>query len=262
MTTKRRASKRLRPGQVSLERAISKLGIASRTQARAAILGGLVRVDGVVRKEPGFAVVPERVRIELSNEPMEAAVKRTFALYKPRGVVTTRLDPQGRKTVFDLVTTIGMHLVAVGRLDWATSGLLLLTNDTRLADRLTDPTSRVRRVYLVTVRGSLSPERASQVLGGLDVDGSNGRETLRAEALEVRKQSGKETHLVITLTEGKNREIRRIFDELGHPVTKLKRVAYGPVELESLGLRPGEFRELTPEEVGSLTRTLGTPVGK
>ena len=140
------------------------------------------------------------------------------------------------------------HLVAVGRLDLATSGLLLLTTDTRLADWLTDPKNRVPRVYTVTVRGELSDEAAASLAKGMEVDG----ERMAADEVTVRKRSRRETHLVVRLHEGRNREIRRLFEAVGHEVTSLRRVAFGGLELGPLP--PGQWREVGRQE---LERALG-----
>jgi 23S rRNA pseudouridine2605 synthase len=233
----------MKPGYVPLERALSKLGIASRTVARQWIVDGKVKVSGVLRKDPLFPVVPERAGIEVAGKPVAKAAHRTFLLHKPRGVVTTRSDEKGRPTVFSLVPEPGLHLIAVGRLDWATSGLLLLTNDTRLSDRLTDPRSGICRTYLVTVRGKVTEESLEPLrLGLLDAG-----ETLQPEAILLRKASGRESHLTVRLTEGKNREIRRMFSAISHEVTRLRRVAFGALELGTL--EPGKFRELSRAEL-------------
>jgi 23S rRNA pseudouridine2605 synthase len=158
-------------------------------------------------------------------------------------VVTTRSDEKGRPTVFSLIPEPGLHLIAVGRLDWATSGLLLLTNDTRLADWLTDPASGICRTYLVTVRGKVTEESLDRLRRGLLDAG----EKLQPEAIVLRKASGRESHLTVRLTEGKNREIRRMFSALSHEVTRLRRVAYGALELGAL--EPGKFRELSRAEL-------------
>jgi 23S rRNA pseudouridine2605 synthase len=152
--------------------------------------------------------------------------------------MTTRRDPAGRRTVFDVLGETGEGLVAVGRLDYATSGLLLLTTDTQLAERLTNPRHAVVRRYAVTARGEVRDEDCAAMERGIG--------ELRASAVTVRKRSRRETHLVVELTEGKNREIRRLFAALGKPVTTLLRVAYGPIELGQL--QPGEWREVTPAE--------------
>ena len=235
--------KGMKPGNVPLERALSKLGIASRTVSRQWILDGKVKVNGVVRKDPLFPVFPERAKIAIEEKLVAKVAHRTFLLHKPRGVVTTRSDEKGRATVFSLIPEPGLHLIAVGRLDWATSGLLLLTNDTRLSDWLTDPGSAVCRTYLVTVRGKVTEEKLEALRRGLLDSG----EKLQPEAIILRKASGKESHLTVRLTEGKNREIRRMFAALSHEITRLKRVAYGALELGELDA--GKFRELSRFEL-------------
>ena len=235
--------KGMKPGYVPLERALSKLGIASRTVARQWIAEGKVKVNGVVRNDPLFPVIPERAGIEVEGRRVGKAAHRTFLLHKPRGVVTTRSDEKGRPTVFSLIPEPGLHLIAVGRLDWATSGLLLLTNDTRLSDRLTDPRGGVVRTYLVTVRGKVTDEGLARLRRGLLDAG----EKLQPEEILLRKASNRESHLTVRLTEGKNREIRRMFSALSHEVTRLKRVAYGALELGAL--EPGKFRELSHAEL-------------
>jgi 23S rRNA pseudouridine2605 synthase len=188
-------------------------------------------------------VDPERASITVDGEQPRRREWRTIALHKPRGVMTTRRDPEGRRTVFDVLGTDGEGLVAVGRLDMASTGLLILTNDTQLANRLTDPASGVVRRYVVTVRGSVSDTAAARMTEGID--------GLSARSVVVRKRSARETHLIIELVEGKNREIRRMFEALGHEVTRLMRVAFGPIELGTL--QPGQWRELTRDDFARLT---------
>ena len=219
------------PGEVSLERALSKLGLATRSEARSLVLQARIAVDGRVVTEPLMPVVPEQIRVAIDGRPAEPPPPLTVLLHKPRGVVTTRADPRGRPTVYACLAGSDAHLVPVGRLDAATSGLLLLTNDTRFADWVTDPAQAVPRVYLVTVRGELTPERARQLTAGVEDRG----ERLAARGAVVRKRSGRETHLVLELAEGKNREVRRLLAALGHEVTALKRVAFGGLELGGLG---------------------------
>lgn len=233
----------MKPGHVPLERAISKLGIASRSQARKLIGEGKVRVNGTIQLDTFFPVVPERVRIHIDEEPVTKAGPRTLMLYKPRGCVTTRSDEKGRPTVFELIHEPDTHLVAVGRLDLATSGLLILTNDTRLAAELTDPANRIPRTYVVSVRGLVTEEQLEPLRSGIQDED----EVLKAEYVVLRKASGKESHLVVTLMEGKNREIRRMFDAIKHEVTRLKRVNYGNLSLGEL--QPGQYRDLTPAEI-------------
>ena len=233
------------PGFVALERALSKLGLASRSEARRLVDAGEVRVNGRVAGDPLAAVHPERDRIELSGKTAGPRAWRTIAFHKPRGIVTTRRDPEGRPTVFDALGAAGDGLIAVGRLDLATSGLLLLTTDTQLAERLTNPERGVVRRYAVTVRGLVSDEDCAALERGIAA--SARPETLRASRAAVRKSSRRETHLIVELTEGKNREIRRLFEAIGRPVTRLLRVAYGPIELGTL--QPGQWREVTRGEL-------------
>jgi pseudouridine synthase len=230
-------------GKVALERALSKLGIASRSQTREWILAGRIKVNKVVRHEPEFLVVPERDRLELDGQRIQSANFKTILLYKPRGVVTTRSDEKGRPTVFSLLKAEDQYLHAVGRLDMTTSGLLLLTNDTQLSNWLTDPANGVLRTYLVTVAGRVTEENVRQLKTGFKDKG----ELLRVEEVSLRKTSGRESHLTVILTEGKNREIRRMLKAIGHEVTRLKRVSFGGFSLGSL--QPGDYRELSLSEI-------------
>lgn len=207
------------------------------------IRAGRVAVDGRPATDPLAPVVPERIRLEIDGRPKERPRPVTILLHKPRGVVTTRSDPEGRRTVYDCLEGLDVHVVPVGRLDAATTGLLLLTNDTRFADRVTDPRNQVPRVYLVTVRGELTDAEARSLEAGLEDEG----EILAARSVAVRKRSRRETHLVVELTEGKNREIRRLLAAVGHEVTRLKRVSFGGLELGDL--QPGQWREVGEEEL-------------
>jgi 23S rRNA pseudouridine2605 synthase len=230
---------------VPLVRALSKLGLASRSEARQLIAAGRVSVDGRVVTRGAARVVPERARIAIDGAPAPRtnAGRRLIAFHKPRGTVTTRRDPEGRPTVFDVLGDAGRGLVAIGRLDRASTGLLLFTNDTQLAHRLTDPANRVLRRYVVTVRGRLSADTAAELERGIEARRSTGAiERLHAERIEIRKASGRETHLFVDLTEGKNREIRRLFDAAGHEVTRVHRIAFGEFELGDL--QAGEWKTL------------------
>jgi 23S rRNA pseudouridine2605 synthase len=229
---------RVQKGVVRLDRALSKLGLASRAEAKRLIADGRVRVAGRVVRDASLLVTPERDGIAVDGRVAKTPRWRTIAFHKPRGVVTTRRDPEGRQTVFDVLGDNGRSLVAVGRLDMATTGLLLLTTDTQLGNYLTDPENAIVRRYVVTVRGAVDGADVQKMVSGI-----NG---LRARSAIVRKRSARETHLVVELVEGKNREIRRMLEALGHEVTKLMRVAFGGVELGKL--QPGEWREVSASE--------------
>jgi 23S rRNA pseudouridine2605 synthase len=220
--------------RVALNRALSKLGILSRAQATGAIRAGRVRVDGRVVRDPAHTVVPERVRITVDGERRARARWRSILFHKPRGVVTTRRDPEGRRTIYDVLGEEGHDLRPVGRLDFATTGLLLLTTDTQLANWITDPANGVSRVYVVTVRGEVIPAALSD---------------LPAARVTIRKTSARESHLTVELREGKNRQVRRMFEAIGHAVTRLKRVKLGGLELGAL--EPGTWREVTRSEVSA-----------
>jgi pseudouridine synthase len=188
-------------------------------------------------------VVPERAAIAIDGQRRAPVARRVIAFHKPRGVVTTRRDPQGRPTVFDRLGEAAAGLQAVGRLDLASTGLLLLTNDTRIAHALTDPARAVLRRYVVTVRGRVSADTAATLARGIDVPVSGGhQERLTPAGVIVRKASTRETHLLVTLTEGRNREIRRMFEALGHEVTRVHRIEFGDVTLGDL--QPGQWREV------------------
>ena len=229
---------------VSLERALSKLGLASRSEARALILDGRVSVDGKTLTNPSTRVVPERVAIAIDGAIRKGGAEPlTIILHKPRGCVTTRSDPEGRTTIYDLLTDLPQRVIPVGRLDLATSGLLILTNDTQFGNWLTDPASDIPRVYLVTVRGEVTDDEAAQLIAGITA----GKARLAAAEVIVRKRSKRESHLTMTLTEGKNREIRRLLDAVDHPVTELRRVQFGELELGTLA--PGKWRRVSAREL-------------
>jgi 23S rRNA pseudouridine2605 synthase len=227
-----------------LERALSKRGLSSRSEARELIRQGRVSVDGRILTDPAARVVPERVTIAIDGAARHAGTEPlTIVLHKPRGYVTTRSDPEGRKTIYDLLTDLRARVIPVGRLDLATSGLLILTNDTQLGNWLTDPASQVPRVYLVTVKGEVTEDTANRLVEGLAI----GDERMAAANVSVRKRSKRESHLTITLTEGKNREIRRLLDAVEHPVTRLRRVRFGGLELGTLP--PGQWRRVSAAEL-------------
>jgi 23S rRNA pseudouridine2605 synthase len=235
-------------GKVPLERALSKLGIASRNQTRQWVVKGRLKVNGRTVTDPAALVVPEQDRFALNGNILKSTVNCTVLVYKPKNYVTTRSDEKGRKTVYDLLPPDLQHLHPVGRLDMQTTGLLLLTTDTKLSAFLTDPANAIERVYAVAVRGRVSDEDMDKLTRGI----TDAREGLKADQIVIRKLSNCESHLTMTLVEGKNREIRRMCKAIGHEVTALKRIAFGPIALGNLQM--GQYRQLTEQQV----KTLGT----
>jgi 23S rRNA pseudouridine2605 synthase len=230
-------------GQVPLERALSKLGIMSRAQTRKLIGEGRLAVDGRTVTDATRAVVPEKARITIDGKPVVRPQACTVMMYKPKGFVTTRSDDKGRKTVYDLLPGHLKHLHPVGRLDMATTGLLLMTTDTQLSNFLTEPANAVPRVYAVTVKARIGEDDIKRLSQGIQDRG----DLLKALKVTVRKASNKESHLVIELCEGRNREIRRMIEAVGSEVTALKRIAFGKLELGTL--QPGKFRTVAKEEI-------------
>jgi 23S rRNA pseudouridine2605 synthase len=229
--------------KVPLVRALSKLGYASRSQAYELVRAGRVEVNGHVATDPALRVAPGLTRIQISGADVEPVPWICIALNKPRKVVTSRGDPEGRATVYDFIADLSTRVVPVGRLDFASTGLLLLTSDTQLADWLTDPASGIVRRYVVTVRGELHDASVQMLKAGVRDRG----ETLTAAAIDIIKRSKRETHMIVELTEGKNREIRRMLKGAGHEVTRLKRIAFGGIELGNLA--PGKWRHILADEM-------------
>lgn len=232
--------------RVTLDRLLSKLGIASRSQAQEWIRAGRVRINQRLVRSPDTWVEWPGDAVTLDDQPLEQSPPRFILFHKPKGCVTTHHDEQRRRTIFDVLPPEMTRLHAVGRLDQATSGLLLLTNDSTLSSFLTDPKHKIPREYLVTVRGDVTDQVRQAAITGLDDEG----EYLHCAEMTIQKRSGRESHLAVTLTDGKNREIRRLFNALGHEVTRLRRIRYGPFALGDL--QPGAWRELPIEDAKSL----------
>ena len=227
---------------------MSKLGFCSRSHAWELIQAGRVSVNGVLRRDPELRVNLHRDRIEVDQQAIREAAKVYLMLNKPRGLVTTTADEQGRDTVFECLAGKGLPFVApVGRLDKASEGLLFFTNDTAWAARITAPDSRLDKTYHVQVDCVADEELARRIRAGATVEG----DVLAAKRVRVLRQGIRNSWLEIVLDEGRNRHIRRLLAALGIGVRRLVRVAIGPVPLGNLA--KGETRRLTPEEVTSLT---------
>ena len=230
----------------TLERVISKAGLGSRTQARRWIHQRRVRVNGAVVENPDEWIDLERDVVLFDDRPLEVRERVYVLLYKPTGYLTTYKDPEGRPTVYELTKDIGTFISPVGRLDLDTSGLLLMTNDSQLAERVTNPESHVPKTYLGKASKVLSDVQLQQLRDGIALDDG----PTRPAVVTRLRDSAKYTHFEITLTEGRNRQVRRMVNALEAVVLKLVRVQIGSMRIGTLPI--GTWRYLTPEEVEML----------
>ena len=230
----------------TLERVLSKAGVGSRTEARSWIHAGRVTVNGTATRNPDQWVDMKRDKVRFDGKPLETRERVYVLLYKPTGYLTTYKDPKGRPTVYDLVKDVGTFLSPVGRLDLDTSGLLLMTNDNRLAERVTNPDSHVPKTYLVTASPALSDAQLQRLRDGVEL--SDGP-TRPARVTRVRN-SETDTQFEMVLTEGRNRQVRRMVEALDAKVLELVRIKLGPIAIGRLPI--GKWRTLTPAEVKSL----------
>lgn len=229
-----------------LQKLIAAAGLASRREAERWISAGRVTVNGRVAAL-GERADPERDRIAVNGRPLRSKQEKiTLMLNKPVGYVTTARDPQGRKVVRELVRDVPVRVFPVGRLDINTEGLLLLTNDGELAARLSHPRHQVGKTYLVRIRGRLADDERRRLEQGLELEDGP---TAPARVEKIRS-SGSHTWLEMTIIEGRNRQVRRMCEAVGHPVSRLKRIRVGFLDLGEL--RSGQYRLLTPAEVGKL----------
>ncbi|OFW48751.1 MAG: pseudouridine synthase [Acidobacteria bacterium RIFCSPLOWO2_12_FULL_68_19] len=241
--------------QLRLQKILSQAGVASRRAAETLIASGRVSVSGVTVREMGTKADPARDDIRVDGRRVRGPERHRYILLnKPAGYVTTRSDPQRRPTVIDLLRGVREYLYPVGRLDYDTEGLLLVTNDGELAARLTHPRHGVERAYEARVAGVPDEDDLQRLRRGIPLDG---RRTLPAEVALVIPRRGAERVLRVTIREGRTRQVRRMCEAVGHPVRALRRVRIGP--LEDRALAPGKWRELTPAEVRRL-RTAATRV--
>jgi pseudouridine synthase len=226
---------------------ISKAGIGSRTQARSWIHAGRVRVNGHVVEDPDLWIDLDRDRILFDGKPLQSKDRVYLLLYKPAGYITTLKDPEGRPTVYDLIRDVDTFVSPVGRLDLDTSGLLILTNDTQFAERLTNPDHRIAKTYLVKCADLVSDDALDLLRQGVEL--SDGM-TRPAMVKRVR-DSGRYSHIEVQITEGRNRQVRRMIEAIGSKVLKLVRTGIGPIEIA--GLKIGTWRPLAEREIDMLS---------
>ncbi len=230
----------------TLERVLSKAGTGSRSEARSWIHARRVAVNGKVVENPDHWVDMDRDKVSLDGTPLVSAERVYFLLYKPKGYLTTYKDPEGRPTVYDLLQDISQFVSPVGRLDLDTSGLLILTNDTQLAERLTNPDHHIPKTYLVKCASVLSDAALQCLRDGVAL---NDGPTRPARVTRIRDSASK-TFLELTITEGRNRQVRRMIEAVGSRVLKLVRTKIGALGIGTLPI--GKWRELTPAEVRML----------
>ncbi|MFH1314643.1 MAG: pseudouridine synthase [Candidatus Eisenbacteria bacterium] len=237
------------PARTRLNKFLRDCHLGSRRKCELLVEQGLVTINGEVVSEIGTLVDPMVDVVEVRNEEVAPVVERFYvAAYKPRGTVVTASDPQERETVFQAIGDLPEGSFTVGRLDMESEGLLLLTNDGKLSHRLSHPRFAVERVYEVEINGSIGKEVAGRLTDGVELDDG----IAKAKCVEVLRQGGGTSALMITLTEGKKREIRRMMAACGHEVTFLKRTRFGTATIGDL--KPGEWRHLTRDEVRGLRR--------
>ncbi len=237
---------------IRLNRFLAEAGIASRRKAEELIRQGRVKVNQQVVRELSFRVDPERDQVEVDGRLVKVQPKAYYLFYKPSGYLTALSDPHGRPTIKEFLKDLPVRVFPVGRLDKDTEGLLLLTNDGLLAQRLLHPRYGLRRVYEARVKGHPSPKALRALLThGIEVEGRR----VIPKAIKILGKDRHTTTFEVVVGEGRKREVRKFFAAIGHPVLRLKRIRFGPLYLS--GLRPGQIRPLTPKERRALRQAAG-----
>lgn len=248
-----RTSRRAGDGSnVRLQKVLAAAGFGSRRHCEGLITDGRVQVDRTVVSELGVKVDPESQEIRVDGDVIERPTLRYYVLNKPQGVLSTNADPDGRVRVVDLIGD-SSHLFTIGRLDRSSEGLIIVTNDGDMANKIAHPSYQVNKVYTVRVAGSIQREQLAEVRQGVYL--SDGKANV--ESIRVKRRHKQTTELEMVLAEGKNREIRRVLARVGHKVLQLKRIAIGPVRLGELP--EGAYRELTVSEVKALKLLTSEP---
>jgi 23S rRNA pseudouridine2605 synthase len=232
---------------MTLDRVLSRFGLASRSVAKEAIQAGRVKVNGRVLRDPDHWTDPRSDTVHLDGNRLRPVRKIYLLFYKPKGVITSHGDPEGRKTIYDCLGRDVPWVSPVGRLDKDTSGLILLTNDTDFSNHVADPVSEVPKTYLVKANSLVSEELVDRMAQGMELKRGD---WARPKSVRLLENRGKYSWLEIVLTEGKNREVRRLLEAVGLKALKLVRTRIGPCTLE--GLPIGKWRELRPSERAAL----------
>jgi pseudouridine synthase len=250
-----------RGGAVRLQKILSSAGVASRRLSEELIQQGRVQVNGETVSALGSKADPARDEIKVDGRRIEPQQRQRYILlYKPRGYVTTRSDPQGRRTVLDLMHAVREYIYPVGRLDYDSEGLLLLTNDGELAARLTHPRHEVEKVYEARVRGVPDDHDLQRLERGIPIEGRRTAPAKVRASEPIATTGGEQTVVELTIHEGRHRQVREMFDSIGHPVVRLRRVRIGPIE--DPDIPPGHWRELSGPELTRLRRAAGLSGGR
>lgn len=237
---------------VRLQKVLAAAGLGSRRACEELITQGRVEVDGAVSEVLGTRIDPERATVRVDGQRIPLAASSVYlALNKPRGVVSTMRDPEGRRCLADLVADRPERLFHVGRLDTDTEGLILLVNDGEFAHRLAHPSYAISKTYVAEVVGPIARGLGRQLREGVELDDGS----VAVDGFRVLHAAGRRTMVELVLHEGRNHVVRRLLDAVGHPVQRLSRTAIGPVSLGEL--RPGTVRSLTPTELGTLLDAVG-----
>lgn len=232
-----------------LNKFIASSGLCSRRGADELILAKKVLVNGKVVEELGFQVGPKD-KVTIDGKTIKPAKLDYYRFYKPAGYVTTADDEKGRKTIYDVIPPELKHLKPVGRLDRESTGLIIMTNDGELINEMTHPSVKVPKIYLVTVNGKLTPEDGEKMYNGLEIETDTGeKRTAYAEVLPI-ELANKASTVQVTLYQGINRQIRKMFAKLGFEVTSLKRVQHGTITLE--GMKKGQIKIIKPKQLKEL----------
>lgn len=234
-----------------LQKVMARRGVASRRQCETMIVKGRVTVNGMVQTELGCKVDPEKDRIEVDGKPLVSQKPMYILLHKPPRYITSKNDPQNRPTVMDLLPPAYSHLHPVGRLDWGSEGLLFLTNDGEFTFGLTHPSHEIPKTYLVHTDPSFGPVEKALFARGIALD----QGVMARGKVVIQKQQGNTLPVLITVYQGKNRQIRRMMKAVQKPVYSLKRLSVGPVKLGSLPR--GKYRNVSHEEVRALKKMMG-----
>lgn len=243
-------------GPQRLQKVLAAAGLGSRRECESLITSGRVQVDGETITELGTKVDPLHQLIRVDGEALPRARKVYYLVNKPPGVLSTNRDPAGRVRVIDLVGPSRERVYAVGRLDQSSEGLILVTNDGELANQVTHPRYGVEKTYQVLVAGTPAPEALERLLGGIHL----AEGVAKVDRLDIKTQHAKSTLLEMVLSEGRNREIRRLLARVGHKVLRLRRIGLGGLKMR--GLKPGESRRLTSGEVEQLRSAVNEPAAR